>query len=104
MQHTHTHANSSRAKTFNYPTKKRKSRKNNRDTDREKERVPSDHLFFSLCLGFEVAVGDLEGTVMPVKETFLGMQLEHRAGSKNLATNLSVPPRRKSSWRCDAFY
>lgn len=40
---------------------------------------------------------------MLVKETFLGMQLERRAGSENLHANLSVPPRRKSSWKRDTL-
>ena len=40
---------------------------------------------------------------MLVKETFLGMPLERRAGSVNLPANLSVPLRRESSWRWDAF-
>lgn len=55
--------------------------------------------FFSLAVWeCGVAPGDLEGNVMLVKETFSGMRLEHRAGSKILPANLLFPPRGKSFW------
>lgn len=58
-------------------------------------------LVFGAC---GVAAGDLERNVMPVEEeTFLGIQLDCCAGRGNLPTNLSFPPRCKSSWLCDTL-
>lgn len=83
-----------------------KKQKNNikKRTDLQRQsaiRSFSPLLVFGAC---GVAAGDLERNVMPVEEeTFLGIQLDCCAGRGNLPTNLSFPPRCKSSWLCDTL-
>lgn len=79
---------------FDNPVKKREIRRHGEESA---TRAPSPLLVFGVV--GPLPVGDLEGNAMLVKETFLGMQLECRAGSENLPANLSVPPRRMSSWQ-----
>lgn len=79
---------------FDNPAKKWEIR---RDGEESATRALSPLLVFRVV--GPLPVGDLEGNAMLVKETFLGMQLERRAGSENLPANLSVPRRRMSSWQ-----